>query len=153
MSNPFDPNEYLRLLLQLQQQQAGAAPQAQAPAPSLQPHNNPTNPANVGALASLHNVAPSSFTLPNALPAFHPTVPNPSAALGHAPANNAENDVVQQRQLLLASASMLLNVNPQLATAAMEHAMRLDTQYNNASQKPEHGVSCVSFTKCNKIMY
>lgn len=96
-------------------------------------------------LAGLSNNAPS-LTLPNALPAFLPTaLPNPSAAVGHASANNAENDVVQQQQLLLASASLLVNVNPQLASAAMEHAMSLATQNNTSSQNPEPGVSCVSF--------
>lgn len=160
-NNPPNPNEYLRLLLQLQQAQAqqhqsqiGAAPQA-APPPAVQhTHNSPT-PASQGALASLRNIlaglssnggAPAgepsapAFALQNAHPV---AVPNQAAVAVNASAGN--NDVLHQQQLLMASAQLLMNVNPQLAAAAVEQAVSMASRTNTAPAQFDQLVSCATF--------
>lgn len=169
-NNPPDPNEYLRLLLQLQQTQqqqgqAGTAPQAGAvplPPPLQHIHNNAV-PANPAALARLGNLlaglspntgtsageaSAPAFAAPNA----HSTsAPNPSPLL----ASNASGsiDTIQQQQLLIASAQLLVNVNPQLAAAAMEQAMSLASQSNSTSAQREPVVSDALSIHSQKKLY
>ena len=138
MSNPPDPNEQMRLLLQIQQQAQHAAARQQTAA-EQQPLEG-TPPSQAGPLSSLETTrdlsnAPASASRANrsSAPALAPLWYNPDEAAAGGAANvalteagvAAVGDVTQQQQLLIESARLLMNVNPGLAAAAVEHAMNL----------------------------
>lgn len=162
MSNPPDPNDHMRLLLLLQQQaqQAAARQQTVDQQQPLQGTAAPA-PAQAGPAFSLGNMlrglsnAPETAQVANesSAPAFFaPLWPNPdgAAAAGTSITETgavAAGDATQQQQLLIASARLLVNVNPGLAAAAVEHAMNLagresvSASSNAVPSQIEQGVS------------
>jgi hypothetical protein len=125
MSNPPDPNEYIRLFLQIQQQQQ----QQQGSAPPLQGlFTAPSANDGAGALGNLGmtTMAAGAFSSASHQSA---NTGGDSLTLAQAAARTAAPDandtVVTRQQQLLHAAKLLSTVNKSLAQTAVQQAMAL----------------------------